>query len=63
MKNLKRILTLSFLLLLVVEYSNAQEIVLNKYKFGEGLEFSGNDNTIKWKFQDFFSPLPKVKNI
>ena len=47
MKNLKRILTLSILLVLVVEYSNAQEIVLNKYKFGEGLEFSGIDNNYK----------------
>ena len=47
MKNLKRILTLIILLLLFVEYANAQEIIINKYKFGEGLEFSGKDNNYK----------------
>jgi hypothetical protein len=35
MMKLKRILTLVFTLLLVVEYSSAQEIKLSKYNFGE----------------------------
>ena len=61
MKNLKRILTLSFLLLLVVEYSNAQVIVLNKYKFGEGLEFSGNDNNYKMEISGYLQPITESK--
>ena len=56
MKNLKRILPLSILLLLVVQYSSAQEIVLNKYKFGEGLEFSGNDNNYKMEISGYLQP-------
>ena len=56
MKNLKRILTLSILLVLVVEYSNAQEIVLNKYKFGEGLGFSGKDNNYKMEISGYLQP-------
>ena len=56
MKNLKRILTLSFLLLLVVEYSNAQEIELSKYKFGEGLNFSGKDNNYNFEISGYLQP-------
>ena len=61
MKNLKMILTLSFLLLLVVEYSNAQIIVLNKYKFGEGLEFSGKDNNYKMEISGYLQPITESK--
>ena len=43
--------------MLVVEYSNAQEIVLNKYKFGEGLGFSGKDNNYKMEIINV-APLP-----
>ena len=56
MMNLKRILTLSFLLLLVVEYSNAQEIELSKYKFGEGLNFSGKDNNYNFEISGYLQP-------
>ena len=56
MTNLKRILTLSVLLLLFVEYSNAQEIVLSKYKFGEGLNFSGKDNNYKFEISGYLQP-------
>jgi len=61
MKNLKRILTLSILLVLVVEYSNAQEIVLNKYKFGEGLGFSGKDNNYKMEISGYLQPYTESK--
>ena len=47
MMNLKKILTLLVLLLLVVGHSNAQEIELSKYKFGEGLNFSGKEKFSK----------------
>ena len=56
MKNLKRILPLSILLLLVVQYSSAQEIVLNKYKFGEGLEFSAKDSNYKMEISGYLQP-------
>ena len=56
MKNLKRILTLIILLLLFVEYANAQEIIINKYKFGEGLEFSGKDNNYKMEISGYLQP-------
>lgn len=56
MMNLKRKLTLLALLLLVVDYSNAQEIVLNKYKFGEGLSFSGKDNNYKIEISGYLQP-------
>ena len=56
MMNLKRILTLSVLLLMVVEYSNAQEIVLGKYKFGEGLNFSGKDNNYNFEISGYLQP-------
>ena len=56
MMNLKRKLTLLALLLLVVDYSNAQEIVLNKYKFGEGLSFSGKDNNYKMEISGYLQP-------
>jgi len=56
MMNLKRILTLSVLLLLFVDYSNAQEIVVSKYKFGEGLNFSGKDNNYKFEISGYLQP-------
>ena len=56
MMNLKRKLTLLALLLLVVDYSNAQEIELNKYKFGEGLSFSGKDNNYKMEISGYLQP-------
>ena len=56
MMNLKKILTLSVLLLLVVGYSNAQEIELSKYKFGEGLNFSGKDNNYNFEISGYLQP-------
>ena len=53
---LKKILTLVFTILLVVEYSSAQEIKLSKYKFGEGLNFSGNDNNYKMEITGYIQP-------
>jgi len=61
MKNLKRILTLSILLFLIVEYSTAQEIIINKYKFGEGLVFSGKDNNYKMEFSGYLQPYTDSK--
>ena len=55
--NLKRVITLGILLLSVVEYSKAQEIVLNKYIFGEGLTFSGKDNNYKFEVNGYFQPF------
>ncbi len=56
MKKLIKILALSILLLLVTQFSNAQEIVINKYKFGEGLEFSGIDNNYKMEISGYLQP-------
>ena len=56
MKKLIKILALSILLLLVTQLSNAQEIVINKYKFGEGLEFSGIDNNYKMEISGYLQP-------
>lgn len=56
MANLKRVITLVILLLSVVEYSKAQEIVLNKYLFGEGLTFSGKDNNYKFEVSGYLQP-------
>lgn len=53
---LKRILTLLVLLLLAVGYSNAQEIVLNKYRFGEGLSFSGKNGNYEMGFSGYVQP-------
>jgi len=55
MIKLKRILTLG-LLLSVVGYSNAQEIVLNKYRFGEGLSFSGKNGNYEMGFSGYVQP-------
>ena len=55
MIKLKRILILG-MLLLVVAHSNAQEIVLNKYKFGEGLSFSGKNGNYKMDFSGYVQP-------
>ena len=41
---------------MVVDYSNAQEIELNKYKFGEGLSFSGKDNNYKMEISGYLQP-------
>lgn len=57
MVNLKRVITLGILLLSVVEYSRAQEIVLNKYLFGEGLTFSGKDNNYKFEITGYLQPF------
>jgi hypothetical protein len=58
---LKRILTLVFLLLFVVENSNAQEILLNKYKFGEGIKFSGKDDGYKMEISGFVQPYLETR--
>ncbi len=56
MTNLKRVTILLILFLSVVEFSNAQEIVLNKYRFGEGLTFSGKDNNYKFEINGYLQP-------
>ena len=58
---LKTILTLVFTLLIVVEYSNAQEIKLSKYKFGEGLNFSGIDKNYKMEISGYIQPYLESK--
>lgn len=58
---LKRILTLVLTLLLVVTYSSAQEIVLNKYKFGEGLKFTGKDDNYKIEISGFVQPYLETR--
>ena len=55
MIKLKWIITLG-LLLAVVGYSNAQEIVLNKYRFGEGLSFSGKNGNYEMDFSGYVQP-------
>jgi len=57
MVNLKRVITLVILFLSVIEYSSAQEIVLNKYLFGEGLTFSGKDNNYKFEINGYLQPF------
>lgn len=49
------------MLLLVVSYSSAQEIVLNKYKFGEGLKFSGKDDGYKMEISGFVQPYLETR--
>lgn len=61
MIKLKGILTLVFTLLLVIEYSSAQEIKLNKYKFGEGLKFSGKDNNYNLDITGFVQPYLETR--
>lgn len=61
MANLKKALTLLVVLLSVVEYSNAQEIILNKYKFGEGLLFSGKDNNYQMEFSGYLQPTSESR--
>jgi hypothetical protein len=61
MMKLKTILTLVFTLLIVVEYSNAQEIKLSKYKFGEGLNFSGIDKNYKMEISGYIQPYLESK--
>jgi hypothetical protein len=56
-----RILTLVFTLLFVAEYSSAQEIELNKYKFGEGLKFSGKDDAYKIEIGGFVQPYLETR--
>lgn len=58
---LKKILTLVFTLLLVVEYSSAQEIKLSKYNFGEGLDFSGKDNNYKMEITGYIQPYLETR--
>lgn len=61
MMNLKKILTLLVLLLLVVVNSNAQEIELSKYKFGEGLNFSGKDNNYNFEISGYLQPFSESR--
>lgn len=61
MANLKKALTLLFVLVSVVEYSNAQEIILNKYRFGEGLLFSGKDNNYKMEITGYLQPYSESR--
>jgi len=61
MMKLKYILTLVLMLLLVVSYSSAQEIVLSKYKFGEGLKFSGKDDGYKMEISGFVQPYLETR--
>ncbi len=49
------------MLLLVVSYSSAQEIVLSKYKFGEGLKFSGKDDGYKMEISGFVQPYLETR--
>ena len=56
-----RILTLVLALLFVTQYSNAQEIELNKYKFGEGLKFSGKDDKYKIEISGFVQPYLETR--
>lgn len=49
------------MLLLVVSYSSAQEIVLSKYKFGEGLKFSGKDDGYKIEISGFVQPYLETR--
>lgn len=58
---LKRILTLVLILLFVAEYSTAQEIKLNKYKFGEGLKFTGKDDGYKMEISGFVQPYLETR--
>jgi hypothetical protein len=61
MANLKKALTLLFVLVSVVEYSNAQEIILSKYKFGEGLLFSGKDDNYQMEISGYLQPNVETK--
>lgn len=61
MIKLKKILALVFTVLLFIEYSNAQEIVLNKYKFGEGLSFTGKDNGYKMEISGYLQPYLETR--
>ena len=61
MANLKKALTLLVVLLSVVEYSNAQEIILGRYKFGEGLFFSGKDNNYQMEISGYLQPYSESK--
>ncbi len=61
MIKLKRILTLVLILLFVAEYSTAQEIVLNKYKFGQGLEFSGKGDGYKMEITGYVQPYLETR--
>ncbi len=61
MANLKKALILLVVLLSVNEYSNAQEINLSKYKFGEGLFFSGKDNNYQMEISGYLQPYSESK--
>ena len=61
MMKLKYILTLVLMLLLVVSYSSAQEIVLSKYKFGEGLKFSGKNDGYKMEISGLVQPYLETR--
>lgn len=61
MINLKKAITLLVVLISFVEYSNAQEIELNKYKFGEGISFSGKDRNYKMEISGYLQPYTESK--
>lgn len=61
MIKLKKILPLVFTVLLSIGYSNAQEIVLNKYKFGEGMSFTGKDNGYKMEISGYLQPYLETR--
>ena len=61
MTNLKKAITLLVVLISFVEYSNAQEIELNKYKFGEGISFSGKDRNYKMEISGYLQPYIESK--
>lgn len=61
MANLKKALTLLFVLVSVVEYSNAQEIILSKYRFGEGLLFAGKDDNYKMEITGYLQPYSESR--
>lgn len=61
MANLKKALILLFVLVSVVEYSNAQEIIINKYRFGEGLLFSGKDNNYQMEITGYLQPYSESR--
>ncbi|OYU83763.1 MAG: porin [Flavobacterium sp. BFFFF2] len=61
MSHLKKTLFLLFLLLSVVEFSSAQEIILGKYRFGEGLYFTGKDDNYQIKVSGYLQPNVESK--
>lgn len=61
MINTKKLTTLFLLLIFFIEYSSAQEIIQNKYKFGEGLDFSGKDHNHKMEVSGYLQPYTESR--